>query len=205
MPEINELLPREELADMSRRERKKQETRWRIYEAAFALFARQDYDSVKIEEICEGADVSNAAFFHHFSNKAALIRAYLEILKANIREKLDAVENASSTQKLELIAREIVKTSEETGSFTAQVFGAITSGDAALDMEHIDSGITGTLTDIIREGQASGEFSKSWHPEVVAASLVGSWVILPLAAKSPSFPKKPHDELMKLILTGMSN
>ena len=72
-------------------------------------------------------------------------------------------------------------------------------------MEHIDTGITGTLTEIIRAGQASGEFSKSWHPEVVAASLVGSWVILPLAAKSPSFPKSPYDELMKLVLTGLSN
>jgi AcrR family transcriptional regulator len=204
MLEINVLLPKEELEGMPRRERKKQETRWRIYEAAFALFAKQDYDSVKIEEICAAADVSNAAFFHHFSNKASLIRAYIEKLKANIQEQLEALGTASSTEKLELISREVAKTGE-TAAFAAQVFGAVASSDAALDMEHIDTGITGTLTEIIREGQASGEFRENWQAELVAASLVGSWLILPLAAKSPAFPKMPHIELMKLMLTGLKN
>lgn len=205
MPEINELLPREELEGMSRRERKKQETRWRIYEAAVTLFSKQDYDSVKIEDICEGADVSNAAFFQHFANKASIILTYMEILKTTIGAKLTALGNASSTQKLELVSREIAKSNEETASFRAQIFGAITTGGAALDLEHIDTGITGTLADIIRGGQASGEFSNKWHPEVVAASLVGSWLVLPLAAKSSSFPKKPHNELLEIILTGLSN
>jgi AcrR family transcriptional regulator len=205
MPEINELLPREDLEGMSRRERKKQETRWRIYEAAMSLFARQEYDSVKIEDICEEADVSNAAFFHHFTNKASVIRAYLDQLKTNIREKLDAAENASSTEKLELINREVMKTIEETAFVTAQMFAAITSGDARLDMEHIDTGIKGTLAEIIREGQSSGEFNKSCQPEVVAISLVSSWVMLPLAAKAPSFPKKPHDKLLNFFLAGLKN
>ena len=206
MPEINELLPKVELEGMSRRERKKQETRWRIYEAAIALFARRDYDTVKIEEICEEADVSNAAFFHHFSNKASLVRAFLEKSKADIRVKLDAAENASSTKKLEIISREILRSNNELASFQAQMFSAIiTPGDESLDMEHLDTGITGTLTQIIREGQASGEFNKSWKPEVVAVSLVGSWLMMPLAAQSPTFPKKPHNELMKLILTGLKN
>lgn len=203
MPEINELLPKEELAGMSRRERKKQETRWRIYEAAMSLFARYEYDLVKIEDICEEADVSNAAFFHHFTNKASVIRAYLDQLKASIGEKLDAAENANSTEKLELINHEVMNTMEETAFFTAQVFAAITSGDTKLDMEHIDTGIKGTLAEIIRQGQSSGEFNKSHQAEVVAVSLVSSWVMLPLAAKAPSFPKKPHDKLLKLFLAGL--
>lgn len=206
MPEINELLPKVDLEGMSRRERKKQETRWRIYEAAMSLFARRDYDSVKIEEICEEADVSNAAFFHHFTNKASLVRAYLEKFKANIGVKLEAAENASSTKKLEIISREVTLSNSEVASFQAQIFNAlITPGDEALDMEHLDTGITGTLTEIIREGQASGEFNKSWKPEIVAVSLVGTWLMLPLAAQSPTFPKKPHDELMKLMLAGLRN
>ena len=168
-----------------------------------SLFARHEYDLVKIEDICEEADVSNAAFFHHFTNKASVIRAYLDQLKAIIGEKLDAAENANSTEKLELISREVSKTIEETAFFTAQMFGAITSGDAGLDMEHIDSGIKGTLTEIIREGQSSGEFNKSCQPEVVAISLVSSWVMLPLAAKAPSFPKKPHNALLKFFLAGL--
>jgi len=206
LPDINELLPKVELEGMSRRERKKQETRWRIYEAAMTLFSSRDYDSVKIEEICEQADVSNAAFFHHFTSKASLVRAYLEKLKATIRVKLDAAENANSTEKLKIISREVTRANNEVTSFQEQMFSAlIPPGDESLDMEQVDRGITGTLSEIIREGQASGEFKKSWKPEVVAVSLVGSWLMMPLAAKSPNFPKKPYDELMKLVLAGLSS
>ena len=102
--------------------------------------------------------------------------------------KFAALDNASSTQKLELISREIAKTNEKTASFRAQIFGASTTGGAALDLKHIDTGKSGTLADIIREGQAR-EFSKRCHPELVAASLVDSWLVLPLAAKSSSFAK----------------
>ena len=80
MAEINQLVPREELETMSRRDRKKHETRWRIYTSAIELFRSRDFDTVKIEEICEAADVSNAAFFHHFSSKASLISAYWDEL-----------------------------------------------------------------------------------------------------------------------------
>ncbi len=203
MPEINQLLPKEGLEGLSRRERKKQETRWRIFDAAMLLFTRHDYDSVKIEEICEQADVSSAAFFQHFANKGALIRAYIENLKADIGQKLDLITDSSYTMKLELISKEVKGSGAKTASFGASVFAAVTQGEAALDMEHIDTGITGTLTDIIRAGQECGEFNPEWKAEVIAASLVGSWLILPLASKSPDFPPAPHEELMRLILAGL--
>jgi AcrR family transcriptional regulator len=188
---------------MSRRDRKKQETRWRIFDAAMALIAKQGYDEVKIEDICEAADVSNPLFFHHFSNKAALIGAYLECLKADIITKLEAAGEATSTEKLNIISREVIRSSKDTAEFTPQLFGAFTSGDSKLDVEHVDTGITGAMSRIIKEGQDSGEFSKEWHPEVVAVSLVASWVMLPMAMKGPGFPSKPHSELLELILAGI--
>jgi AcrR family transcriptional regulator len=204
MPEINVLVDPDQLDGMSRRARKKQETRWRIFDAAMELFAKQGYDEVKIEDICEAADVSNALFFHHFSNKAALIRAYMDRLKAEIAEKLESAPDATSTEKLEIISREVVRSSRDTAAFAPQLFGALTSGDRKLDMEHLDTGITGTLTQIIRDGQENGEFSADWHPELVAVSLVSAWIIMPMAMKSPSFPDHPHAELLDLMLAGMS-
>ena len=181
MPEINKLAPLDELEYMSRRDRKKQETRWRIYRAAMDLFTRQGFDEVKIEDICERADVSNASFFHHFSGKAALIGAYWDELKEKIRAALDVAGDVSGAEKLAIISAEVNRSAKETAAFTPQLFNAIVSGDKTIDMEHIDTGITGTLTGIIREGQEAGEFSKSWHPEVVAVNLAASWILLPLA------------------------
>ena len=85
---INELVPQNQLAEMSRRDRKKQETRWKIFDAAIELMAKKGYHDVKIGEICEAADISNAAFFHHFTNKAALIEAYLNKLRFTILDRL---------------------------------------------------------------------------------------------------------------------
>jgi len=58
MAEINELIPQNQLAEMSRRDRKKQETRWKIFDAAIQLMGEKGYHEVKIGEICEVADVS---------------------------------------------------------------------------------------------------------------------------------------------------
>ena len=60
-------------APVSRRTRKKERTRQKIYEAAIALFTKRGFNAVTIEEICEAADVAKATFFLHFKTKASLI------------------------------------------------------------------------------------------------------------------------------------
>jgi AcrR family transcriptional regulator len=55
------------------RSRKKARTRRAIEDAAFALFAEQGYDATTIEQIVEGAEVSETTFFRYFPSKADLI------------------------------------------------------------------------------------------------------------------------------------
>jgi len=158
MSEINTLIPYEQLESMSRRDRKKQETRWRIYDAAIELMTKRGYDEVKIEEICTAADVSNPAFFHHFSNKAALMRAYLDHLQLNIKTQVDEAPDASSEEKLRIISREISSPVEQGAAFIGQLFSAFMGGGAKLNWDKVETGLTGMITQIIREGQKSGEF-----------------------------------------------
>ena len=205
MPEINELLPRESLEAMSLRERKKQETRWRIFEAAFELFGQHGYDPVKIEEICKAAEVSNAAFFHHFSNKAALIHTYLDRLKSEVSSKLRDSQDMSCAEKLRLVSREVKKYAESSASFAPQMFSAISATDRPLNFERVDSGVTGALAQIIHEGQSRGEFNKHWHAELLAVNLVATWLLLPMAARYPDFPEEPYDEALELVLSGLTS
>ncbi len=205
MAQINILTPEAELEDLSRRDRKKQETRWRIFNAAMVLMARRGFDAVTIEDICEAADVSNPLFFHHFTNKAALVRTYMDCLKAEITQKLaSAPGDASCTDKLDIINREVIRTSKHSAAFTPQLVAELFGGEGKLDVEHVDTGITGSLAQIIREGQDAGEFSEGWHPEVVAVSLLGAWVLLPLAARSKGFPENPVEEVLALMKAGLA-
>ena len=58
--------------EQSRRQRKKEETKDRIFKAAFALFKRQGVEATTIEEICEKADVAKGTFFNYFPHKEAV-------------------------------------------------------------------------------------------------------------------------------------
>jgi len=58
--------------EQSRRERKKEETKDRIFKAAFALFKRQGVEATTIDEICEKADVAKGTFFNYFPHKEAV-------------------------------------------------------------------------------------------------------------------------------------
>ena len=58
--------------EVSRRERKKEETKERILKAAFDLFRRHGVEATTVEEICEKADVAKGTFFNYFPRKEAV-------------------------------------------------------------------------------------------------------------------------------------
>jgi AcrR family transcriptional regulator len=77
----------------SRRERKKLETRNRIFSEAFGLFIEKGFDAVTVEEIAERADVGKGTVFNYFPQKTAfLIAAYSEWVEL-MREELGPVES----------------------------------------------------------------------------------------------------------------
>jgi AcrR family transcriptional regulator len=73
------------------RERKKQETRQRITEAAIALFAERGFERVPVADIAVAADVSTATVFNYFPAKEDLIydgmASFNDTMLAAIRER----------------------------------------------------------------------------------------------------------------------
>ncbi|MGD2027121.1 MAG: TetR/AcrR family transcriptional regulator [Anaerolineales bacterium] len=66
-----------------------------ILEAAQVCFAKNGFDSTGVAEICEQADISKGAFYHHFSSKQAV---YLELLRdwlADFDQGLEALRQES--------------------------------------------------------------------------------------------------------------
>jgi AcrR family transcriptional regulator len=61
--------------NLSRRERKKIETRQRLMEAALRLFREHGYDDATVEQIAGAADVAKGTFFNYFETKDAILPA----------------------------------------------------------------------------------------------------------------------------------
>ena len=62
--------------EVSRRERKKDETRERIFKAAIRLFRDRGFEKTTVDDITEKADVAKGTFFNYFPRKDSVL-AYL--------------------------------------------------------------------------------------------------------------------------------
>ena len=67
-----------EQATLSKQQKKSQETKARIFQAAKQLLQRSGYESLSIKNICGEAGVSNGSFYHHFNTKDDLLSYYIE-------------------------------------------------------------------------------------------------------------------------------
>lgn len=78
------------MAERGRRERKKDETRAALREAALAQFAQRGFAETRVVDITEAIDVSERTFFRYFQSKedvaVAALREWLERLFADVEE-----------------------------------------------------------------------------------------------------------------------
>jgi AcrR family transcriptional regulator len=66
------------------RERKKEQTRRAISEAAHRLFARRGFDAVTVTDVARAADVSEGTVFNYFPTKEDLFYGQMETFEAEL-------------------------------------------------------------------------------------------------------------------------
>ncbi|HSJ55538.1 MAG TPA: helix-turn-helix domain-containing protein, partial [Anaerolineae bacterium] len=92
---------------LSRRERKKLETRQALLVAALDLFRAKGYDAATVEEITEKADVAKGTFFNYFASKEAMLGELalwsVEQLRATLH--VDQGAPASPVARIKLLVR----------------------------------------------------------------------------------------------------
>ena len=63
---------------VGRRERKKEETKRKIFDAAVKLFTDKGFEATTVDEIAEAADVAKGTFFNYFPRKEAIVHFLFE-------------------------------------------------------------------------------------------------------------------------------
>jgi AcrR family transcriptional regulator len=88
---------------LGRRERKKLETRRRIFRSAFELFALRGFDGTTVEEIANRADVAKGTVFNYFPQKRAFLLAAHQEWMAQLKEDLGPPETWTGTARDQLM------------------------------------------------------------------------------------------------------
>lgn len=145
------------MAEISRRERKKQETYERLYSTALYLFQTQGYETTSIEQITQRADVGKGTFYNYFDSKEAVAlefsrRRYQDlILKGRLSQSNTIRERLSSL--LEAWADFMVHEREMAWVTIKQ-----------RDYAELDKGLHYGIMGVITLGQRGGELSDRFDP-----------------------------------------
>ncbi|WP_344688629.1 TetR family transcriptional regulator [Blastococcus jejuensis] len=138
--------PRRPRAKAGARERRRQETRERIVDAAAELFAERGFDAVSVMEIARRAGVVEKTVFNHFPVKEGLVFDADPPMRAAL---LDAVRRRPAGESVSAAA----------GSFVVSVVGLLGSPEAADGVARMAKVIRGSRTLLVREREILGEIT----------------------------------------------
>lgn len=154
---------------LSRRERKKQETREKIYHTALTLFRIQGFEKTSVDQITSRADVGKGTFYNYFPSKEAVVYQYTREINREIldrgRERMNHMVKASERLffVMESWAR-FIQGHREIAYVIAQEGSGLMIKEATGNLEEI-------LVGIIGAGQIQGELRKDIPPLLLAQSI----------------------------------
>jgi len=191
---------------ISRRERKKRDTRRRILDAAMQLMTDKPYDDVRIEDICAAADVANATFFLHFPNKSALVLAFNEDVAAKIAEQLADSRVDAAERLRNLLTIYLAEWGAHRHLMRQIVLEFIAQPASATAFNEVSPGLLGIVAGIIREGQKKSQFAAKIAPETAGLALVAAWNAIAITWAKTGDTKhatEAHWQTLDLFLDGL--
>ena len=195
--------------EVSRRERKKEETRERIFKDAIRLFRERGFEKTTIDDITERADVAKGTFFNYFPRKESVLAYLSEKRLIAAEENVGALlaDSESASEKLIGIYAHAASVYEEDRELSRFVLNELMmrafgpSEDAGMRWQAL------TLQ-IIERGRSTGELRRDLEPvrvESLLSSVYFSTVYLWVNCNETQFELR--DELrarLQLVLDGIA-
>lgn len=160
--------------DGNRYEKKKEETRQTIIDAAMNLFYKQGFDSTTMEQIAEEADIARKTLYNHFPIKETIIIEYLQrFVRKQVPEINQLIQEHPDTRsRLVAVLNRMIGWTKQL--MTKDIFGIYVSyqmrkimTDSHDEMQR--SGAQSFLCEIIKLGQESGEIRRDLPFEILVS------------------------------------
>lgn len=154
-----------------RRERRRIETREKIFRAAMRLFAERGFFETTTEDITEAADVGQGTFFNYFPTKQHVLTVLSEKQLEKVtaaRQEAEAT-NASMHDVLRRLTHRIAEEPGRSQALTRSLMTALISSDAVRELvRNTMAHGREALAAIIALGQQRGEIRQDRKPADVA-------------------------------------
>ncbi len=165
--------------EQTRRERKKEETRRKILEAAFKLFVDQGFGSTTVDQITEVADIGKGTFYNYFPSKEAALYEFMEDIGRQRGEKIWAgiLSLQDTRQRLAKAFQTATSWFEEYPEllrvYVMDRFNTVINNPAAYNPNHLEL----FLVEIIKKGQELGDIRDDIDPSQMVNYLNGIFLI----------------------------
>lgn len=160
---------------VTRRERKKQETKQKITKIALYLFRKQGYDSTTMEQIAEDVDISKATLYNYFPVKESIISSAwqdsVKDLKLRILEMIQLLPDTKSRiqKTFTQAAAELFKSKQDIYKIYLNCWLSNLNNPAL--QERLRSGFEDIFSMIIKLGQQSGDIRRDISVELLSRQL----------------------------------
>src|SRR3974377_2094643 len=143
----------------SRRERRSNELRERIFRAAVQLFARKGYTETTVEDITNAADVGKGTFFNYFPSKEHTLAAFGQFQIAKVQGAANAAKSTPLPIQVFLrnLALDVLSEPAQNPMIVRALLQAnLASDPVRLVMRDIHTKATALLGQIVEVGQERG-------------------------------------------------
>lgn len=149
---------------LTHRQRQAIATKIRITQVATELFKLKGFESVKIQDICQAAEISTGAFYHHFKSKMEIINTAYEQVDILVMDRFKARNFSSNLEKLLFLLCEGAKMMEELGwVFVGEIYKNLLSIEGKYSTKP-DRHIALKVKSIVEDSLKSGELDNSISP-----------------------------------------
>jgi len=160
---------------LGRRERKKEETKRRIFVAAVELFHDKGFDHTTVDEITERADVAKGTFFNYFPRKESVLAYVREEWLEQVEEQA-AQKNRPAAERLRAFLQTIAAAFGEDRVLAHAVIHTGMQQMVCPEEAQSHGRLATLVKEAIRDGQASGEFRADVDPAMVFLVLAATFM-----------------------------
>ena len=193
----------------NRRERRRVETRERIYRAALRIFAQRGYLETTVEDITDAADVGKGTFFNYFPTKEHVLATYGEQRVAAIEHALKKARstNRSVLAVLKELATNLAGQSSQSPDLLRSIFAAhLSCAPVRAELQNRLLRARRLLAEIMVLGQQRGEIRRDRSAADLArlTHLILMGVTIAWALNPDSLLRSSAEEVWELFFPNLS-